>query len=156
MNKQNVDRIFMFIFGIFGFFLFIICANSFTIMKKECVAPVIYDGLLAMMTIGAVLTTMAVSYMICNVTTSCYDKQIQSLYISDFYLGVSAFLTLVLCILSMVMGTSIKNYPSCTVNQPNLRTNIWFIFGFCLVLLVGSVSIVGYNIYEKDFLIRNK
>lgn len=158
MNKQNVDIIFMFIFGLFGFSLFVVSANSFNVMKKECTAPIIYNGLLAIMTIGAILTTMAVSYMICNLKNkSCYNEDsVSSLYISDFYLGVSAVLTLILCILSMVMGVSIKNYPMCTVGQPNLKTNIWFIFGTCLVLLIGSVSVLGYNIYEKDFLIRNK
>lgn len=156
VSKKTVDQIFMLIFGIFGFFLFVVSANSFNLMKKECIAPVIYDGMLAIMTIGAVLTTMAVSYMICNFSNkTCYTEERSSLYISDFYLGICAVLTLILCVLSLTMGTSLKNYQSCIVNQPNLKTNIWFIFGTCLVLLLGSGSVIAYNIYEKDFYLKN-
>lgn len=155
VSKKTIDRIFMLIFGVFGFFLFVVSANSFNLMKKECIAPIIYDGMLAIMTIGAILTTMAVSYMICNVSNRvCYTEETSSLYISDFYLGICCVLTLILSVLSLTMGSSLKNYQSCITNQPNLKTNIWFIFGTCLVLLLGSGSIIAYNILEKDFSIK--
>lgn len=145
----------MFVFGLLGFFLFIVTANSFSVMKKECTAPLIYDGMLGIMVIGAILTTMALSYMVCNASSkACYEVETSSLYISDFYLGISSVLMLILCILTLTMGLNIKNYPSCIEQQPKLKTNIWFIFGTCLVLLLGSGSVIGYNIYEKDFLIK--
>lgn len=151
-KKELVDRIFMVIFGLLGAFLFGMSNYSFSVMNDNCTTPVIYDGVLVIMILGAVLFTIAVSYLFCVWKGGrCYNPNDPSSSLSEIYIFGSSIITFVLLvILSAVLGKLYKE-PSCTGNNgvidengKQLRFNLWLMFGICLVAFLASI---GGNYY---------
>jgi len=147
MEKQTIDRIFMVFALVIGALLFGISANSYTVIDSSCTAPIIQDGLLIVMVIGAVLATLAVSYGFCTWKGgNCYSGQASD-NTSEFYMSVSAGLSAMLTILLLVMGIKLSELPEC--NSSKLKTNIWFMFSLCFVVTIISGGGVNYMMRDK-------
>lgn len=151
LEKKSVDQIFMVLFGVIGIILFGLSANSFDQMSSSCTTPIIYDGMVTVLIMGAVLVTMAIGYLFCNwMGGECYNKEGAD-GVSEIYIGVSCGLSLILTLLLLVMGVKLGQSTDCASTA--LKTNIWFMFVMCLILFLATASTLGYINFQKDKLI---
>ena len=144
LKQRSVDRTFIIIAGLLDFFMFIISSNSFDKMGDDCTSTVIYDGMVAVMTISAILATLAVSYLLCNMSSECYNENKTS-EVSEIYLTITSSISFILMILLAVMGGKLPKDEGCNTKNPNvnsLKVNIWFMFSIALITFIaGSVGI---------------
>lgn len=145
LKQKSVDRTFIIISGLLGFFMFIISSNSFDKMGDDCTSAIIYDGMVAVMTISAILATLAISYMLCNMSSECYNENKNS-EVSELYLTVSSGVSFILMVLLGVMGGKLPKDEGCNTKNPNvnsLKVNIWFMFSIALITFIAS----GVGVY---------
>ena len=153
VEKKVIDQLFMILFGVFGAMLFGVSANSFNVMKNTCTAPIIYNGMVTVMILGACLLTVALAYFFCNWKGGqCYSGE-KAVGVSEFYLGIAGVFSLIMSILLAVMGSKLKDYPDCVASGVNLRVNIWFMFTLCFALFIACSTATGYIITKRQELV---
>lgn len=156
IEKKTIDQIFITLYGVVGFILFAVSANSFSRMNVSCTNPFIYNGMVGILVFGGILMTVALSYMFCNWRGGdCYNGE-HAEGVSELYLGMGIIFSLILTMLLLALGVKLKDSPDCMKNGSGLRVNIWFMFTLCLILFVCSATASGYIIQRKEkFLATN-
>lgn len=163
MEKKTVDRFFMLMAAIVGILLFSLSAYSFTKMNEACNTSVIYNGMSAVMVIGAVLVTISVLYLYCSKWGGTCDRDDNSNNVSEFYMSITSGISLILVILLGVMGAKLTKTPECigkaSTSSQNDKENgtwltvaIWFMFSLCFVGLV--LSGLGLQWMVRDSLVK--
>ncbi len=147
VKKKTLDRMFVLIMGVIGFILFLLAAVAFNNMPDECTAPIIYHGMTIVLVIGAVMVTLAVTYMLCNVKFGeCYNQDKEGS--SEIYYYIGSGLSVILTILSIAMLAQISKEDACTKDAAGQDTNngktlkfcIGFIMGFSILALLGCAG----------------
>lgn len=152
MKKEFIDRIFMFVFGMMGLFLFSMCAYSFNVMNENCTTTVIYDGILTVMMLGVVMLTISITYLFCVWRGgNCYNSKSEDTLAEIYIAGGSVLSFVVLVILSVSIGKLSKE-KECLGNNgvedsngKQLKFNLWLMFGMTLLAFIAS-SIGNYYI----------
>lgn len=145
MIAQTIDTIFMIIFGIFGLILFGMSADAYRVMNKECTNPTVYYGLTAVMSIGAILVTMAIAYGMCIKSHKCYTKQEGDK--ANTFIQVCLLISILLIGILAGVGNSMGKSPDCNKYDSvakRLKFNIWGMFGISVLVFVGSTSAIVY------------
>jgi hypothetical protein len=149
ISKETIDRIFMTIYGIAGFAIFGISANNFSRISSSCTSTFIYNGLVAVLVMGAILVTVTVSYIFCNWRGGdCYGGE-KAKGVSELYIGIGSLLSLILTLVLLAIAVEIKKNPDC-MNDKGLRVNVWFLFAMCFLLFILSSVASGYIIMKKQ------
>lgn len=150
IEKKTIDQIFMVLYGVVGIILFGVSANSFSVMNVSCTNPFIYNGLVSILVLGGILTTVALAYMFCNWRGGdCYSGQ-HATNVSEVYLGLGVLLSLFLSLLLLALGVKLKDSKDCMKNGNALRVNIWFMFSMCFLLFLVTSTASGYILSQKE------
>lgn len=152
MKKKIVDRIYMIIYGIIGAINLFLSMSSFSKIHQSCDNNLVRDGLTTIVTISAVLITVALSYLFCNWRSGdCYAENEEGSGEMYMYIGgVVSLLQIALLgtILSRLKGGCIGDVPHATDQQledgKTLKFNVWSMIALNILILFGSIGGVVY------------
>lgn len=144
----------MVVYGILGLINFILAAGSFSKIHQSCSSNIVRDGLTVILTISAILITVAVSYMFCNWRTGeCYtnnsDNEASEMY-AYLSAGISSVQIAVLgAVIPQLKGGCVGEQADATKkdkdNGKTLKINIWMMMVFSCITLMGSLSALWYT-----------
>jgi heme/copper-type cytochrome/quinol oxidase subunit 3 len=156
--RQTIDNIAIFIFGLVGLVLFIISVWT-TNQLGQCTLPIVVDGLVFTMTIGAVLVTIAVTYLLCTNSMRCHINEESDHRGADTYLYIGMAISVSLAVVLVTMGIQMQNEPDCTGTFPGyspqdktranrIKFAVWFMFSCSLLgILTGILGLFFIYVY---------
>lgn len=143
--------------GIFGFILFILSALCFSDMSEDCTNSVVYDGILTLMLLGAIITTMAICYGICVSNRGCYFDADEGNF-TETYIGLITLVCFGVVVTALAIGGTMPKFPECTGNMDGMTSSqqeagkrvkiyVWFMFAMGLVGTLAGAGITYYSLY---------
>lgn len=161
MKKQTLDYLSVLIAGIFGIVLFLLSSNSFQYINKKCTNALVNNGILIICTIGAVLTTMAISFGLCNRNMDCYTQIQSAEHITgniETYINITVVLNVVVLILGGAIFAAIGQNKDCSASgndatasdKSNVRT---LKVNITLLLVISFLSLIvsGFSLYKYHY-----
>ena len=140
VKKKVVDTIFVSAIGIIGVIFLIISFMNFGNINKKCYQPIIYNGMLGIMTIGGILVTISLVYYVCVHTgnRNCYTSDGLDEGSSRTYLVLGLFVTVILFGLLFTMLNALTSDLECSgtkststyeelKNAKKLEASLWFL-----------------------------
>jgi hypothetical protein len=158
VSRKAVDRIFMIWAGIIGFILFICSIKALNGLQRNCTVPLIYGGLVIILMISSIITTLSISYLFCTWKGgNCYFDNPTGTDTSELYLTITCALTFSMSILLISMGSRLKKYNVCYKSTGDKKTSygsalefyIWTMAVICVLITIAG----SFGLYYTNYVI---
>jgi hypothetical protein len=159
-SRQVSDRIFAAYTFVVGLLIFIVATISFNKISDDCTTKMVRDCLTVILVLGAIMVTIALSYVFCNIFKSdCYVERKET-SLTDIYMSITGVISFGISILIIVTFIKLKHSDNkaCMGEQPNasdsdkknaktLVFNLWFIFGLSTLSMLMTLVGLYYTGY---------
>jgi uncharacterized membrane protein YbjE (DUF340 family) len=112
LPAKNIDNIFMIGLLVLGISLIAITSNGFQHIADNCAVSQINTNLTVIMTLGAILVTIPVSYMTCKWRLQC-DDQLDTTRLEIYVICIGIISLILIILIAIMLGTIKKDYVNC-------------------------------------------
>tara|TARA_R110002111_G_scaffold151680_1_gene218385 strand:+ start:152 stop:691 length:540 start_codon:yes stop_codon:yes gene_type:complete len=149
--KADIDTYFILVAGVAGLGLFGFSLSSFKHLQKNCTNSFIRRGLTIVMTIGAILTTMSICYMLCVKPWSkkprCYSGE-DGLDMVNTYMIAMGIISIGLVSLLILMIISYNKHKA-ECKRKDLTFNLYFMLAMGVVGIVITSGVLIHDTYSN-------